>query len=247
MSFEGKVAVITGAGSGIGRAIARKFAALGAKVIVAEIDEGRGAETAGLIRSDGGDAMAVVTDVSRSDSVATLFAGLDAQGLVPEILVNNAGNASPAVPIHEVTDEAWNAKIGVHLNGTFHCTREALRRMLPRKRGVIINMGSLAGTLGLPGASAYTAAKGAIIALTKGVAREVAEAGIRINCIAPGWVETPILNNLSDEVRANILQRIPMGRLGTPEDIAHVAAFLASDESGYFTGQTISPNGGSSM
>ena len=247
MSLRGKIAVVTGAGSGIGRAIALKLAAQGARIVIAELDERSGEETALLIKSAGGEATTVVTDVARSESVAALFAKLDATGLAPDILVNNAGNASAPTPVHEVTDEAWNSKLSVHLNGTFFCTREALRRMLSRGTGAIINLGSVAGILGLPGAAAYTAAKGAIIAFTKGVAREVAATGIRVNCVAPGWIETPILDNLPDEMRATILQRIPMGRLGTPEEVANIAAFLADDESSYFTGQIFSPNGGSSM
>ncbi len=247
MSLRGKVAIVTGAGSGIGRAIAEKLASEGAKVVIAELDARSGEETASRIRSKGGDAFAAVTDVGRSESVAALFAQLDGLDLFPEILINNAGNASPPMPVHEVTDEAWNSKLSVHLNGTFFCTREALRRMLPMGKGAIVNIGSVAGILGLPGASAYTAAKGAIIAFTKAVAREVAQAGIRVNCIAPGWIETPILSNISDEMRATILQRVPLGRLGTAEEVANVAAFLVGDEASYMIGQTISPNGGSSV
>jgi NAD(P)-dependent dehydrogenase (short-subunit alcohol dehydrogenase family) len=130
------------------------------------------------------------------------------------------------------------------LNGTFYGTREALRRMVPRGRGVIINFGSVLGMRGLPGGAAYTACKGAIAALTKGVAREYAKDGIRVNCIAPGWIETPILENVAAEGRERLMKSIPMGRLGTPEEIAALAVFLASDEASYMTGQVISPNGG---
>jgi NAD(P)-dependent dehydrogenase (short-subunit alcohol dehydrogenase family) len=165
--------------------------------------------------------------------------------MVPDILVNNAGNAGPTTPVHEVSDDAWDSIVRVHLNGTFYCIREALKRMLPCGRGSIITIGSIAGTRGLPGAAAYTASKGGIIALTKGVAHEVAKAGIRVNCIAPGWTDTPILTNLSEEARERALQAIPLGRLGTPDEIAAVALFLAGDESSYLTGQVISPNGGS--
>jgi NAD(P)-dependent dehydrogenase (short-subunit alcohol dehydrogenase family) len=143
-----------------------------------------------------------------------------------------------------VSDEAWDAIVHVHLNGTFYGTREALKRMLPRGRGSIINFGSVVGLRGLPGGAAYTASKGAIAALTKGVAREVAKAGIRVNCLAPGWIETPILDNVAQDSRDRLVQSIPMGRLGTPEEIAAVAVFLASDEASYMTGQIISPNGG---
>jgi NAD(P)-dependent dehydrogenase (short-subunit alcohol dehydrogenase family) len=244
LRLERKVAVVTGAGSGIGRAIAVRLATEGAKVAIAELNEATGEETAELIRGKAGNAVSIPTDVSRSDSVAALFARLDALGWEPEILVNNAGNAAPSTPTHEVSDEAWDAIVDVHLNGTFYGTREALRRMLPRGRGVIINFGSVVGMRGLPGGAAYTACKGAIAALTKGVAREVAKEGIRVNCIAPGWIETPILDNVAAGGRERLIQSIPMGRLGTPEEIAALAAFLASDDASYLTGQVISPNGG---
>jgi NAD(P)-dependent dehydrogenase (short-subunit alcohol dehydrogenase family) len=244
VKLGGKVAVVTGGGSGIGRAIAVRFAAEGARVVIAEISAAAGEETAGLIQTNGTTAVSIPTDVSRSDSVAALFARLDALEWAPEILVNNAGNAVPSTPVHEVSDEAWDAIVHVHLNGTFYGTREALKRMLPRGRGSIINFGSVVGLRGLPGGAAYTAGKGAIAAMTKGVAREVAKAGIRVNCIAPGWIETPILTNLDQDSRDRLLQSIPMGRLGTPEEIAAVAVFLASDEASYMTGQIISPNGG---
>ena len=213
-------------------------------MVIAEISETAGEETAGLIQNSGATAVSIPTDVSRSDSVAALFARLDALEWAPEILVNNAGNAVPSTPTHEVSDEAWDAIVHVHLNGTFYGTREALKRMLPRGRGSIINFGSVVGLRGLPGGAAYTASKGAIAAMTKGVAREVAKAGIRVNCIAPGWIETPILDNVSQDSRERLAQSIPMGRLGTPEEIAAVAVFLASDEASYLTGQVISPNGG---
>jgi NAD(P)-dependent dehydrogenase (short-subunit alcohol dehydrogenase family) len=242
--LEGKVAVVTGAGSGIGRAIALRMAAKGARVVVAELNKESGEETAELARKSGPGALAIPTDVSRSSSVSALFERLDALRWTPEIMVNNAGNAAPSTPTHEVTDEAWDAIVDVHLNGTFYGTREALRRMLPRESGVIINFGSVVGHRGLPDAAAYTACKGAIAAFTKGVAREVAKARIRVNCIAPGWIETPILENLAADARERLIRSIPQGRLGTPEEIAAVALFLAADESSYLTGQVISPNGG---
>jgi NAD(P)-dependent dehydrogenase (short-subunit alcohol dehydrogenase family) len=244
LRLEGKVAVVTGAGSGIGRAIAVRLAAEGARVAIAELNEAVGQETAALIQKKGANAVSIPTDVSRSDSVAALFSRLDGLGWQPDILVNNAGNAAPDTPTHQVSDEAWDAIVHVHLNGTFYGTREALRRMLPRGRGVIINFGSVVGLRGLPGGAAYTAAKGAIASLTKGVAREVAKDGIRVNCIAPGWIETSMLDNLAAGARERLAQSIPMGRLGTPDEIAAVAVFLASDEARYVTGQIISPNGG---
>ena len=245
MRLKNRVAVITGAGSGIGRAIALRFAAEGGRIVIAELDEASGNETAELVRSQGAEALAVTTDVGQSASVVGLFRSLDDQGWSADILVNNAGNAGQELtPVHDVTDEMWDSIIDVHLNGTFYCTREALKRMLPRGRGAIINLGSVAGLGGLPGAASYTAAKGAIIAFTKGVAQEVAPYGIRVNCIAPGWIETPILNSLPEDMRPMMVQMTPLGRIGTPDEVAAVALFLAGDDSSFVLGQTISPNGG---
>ncbi|AMV40826.1 SDR family oxidoreductase [Planctomyces sp. SH-PL62] len=244
MKLQGRIAVVTGAGSGIGRAIALRLAGEGARVVVAEIDEATGEATAALIRDEGGEAHAIPTDVSRSESVADLFARLDELDMPPDVLVNNAGNASPPVPVHEMTDVMWDAKLRVHLDGTFYNTREALRRMLPRGRGVIVNITSVAALRGLPGGAAYTAAKGGIASFTKAVALEVAAAGVRVVAVAPGWIDTPILDNIPEASRAEIVGKIPLGRLGTPEEVAAVVAFLASDDAGYLTGQVISPNGG---
>jgi NAD(P)-dependent dehydrogenase (short-subunit alcohol dehydrogenase family) len=244
MKLKDKVAIITGAGSGIGRAIAMRFAKEGALVVIAELDEKSGAETASLIKSSGQQALFIKTDVGLVPSVAELFGSLDERGWQVDVLVNNAGNAGPLASIEDHADELWHSILSVHLNGTFYCMREAVRRMKPRGTGSIINLGSVAGLRGFPGAASYTAAKGAIMALTKGVALEVAPYGIRVNCIAPGWIETPILDNLPQAMRGEMVRMVPLGRIGKPEEIAALALFLASDESSFITGQIISPNGG---
>jgi len=242
MKLSGQTAVVTGGGSGIGAAIARHFAQEGARVVVAEIDGTRAKDIANSINADGGEALDHAVDVGEAAAVAELFQVLDDRDWSVDILVNNAGNTSESdlSPTADVTDERWDAVLRVHLSGTFYCTRQALRRMVPRRRGTIINLGSVAGLHGMPGATAYTAAKGGIIAMTKALSQEVAPRGIRVNCIAPGWIDTPMLPRL----RPRMVKRTPMGRVGQPNEVASVAVFLASTESSFVTGQVISPNGG---
>jgi NAD(P)-dependent dehydrogenase (short-subunit alcohol dehydrogenase family) len=245
MRLKDQVAVITGAGSGIGRATALLFASEGAKIVVAELNVSAGAETATMVADLGGESLAVATDVGDGASVGRLFAAIDERGWPVDVLVNNAGNAEPELkPLYEVTDERWHSQLRVHLTGTFHCTREALLRMAPRKRGVIVNFGSVAGLSGLPGGTAYAAAKGGVIALTKSLSQEVAPLGIRVNCVAPGWIDTPMLGNLPDKWRPGMIKNTPLGRIGTADEVAGVALFLACDLSSFITGQIISPNGG---
>jgi len=245
MKLAGQVAVITGGGSGIGRATAIRFAAEGAKIVIADLRAESGEETAKLVREQGSEALNIPTDVGDSQAVTRLFAKIDEHGWPVDILMNNAGQAEDNLkPLSEIDDARWHAIIRTHLDGTFYCSREALKRMQPRGKGVVINVGSVAGLGGLPGSGPYTAAKGGIIALTKGVSKEVAPLGIRVNCIAPGWIETPILDYLPEKWRPGMIRNTPLGRLGKPEEIAGVALFLASDDSSFVVGQVISPNGG---
>ena len=245
MKLKDKVAVITGAGSGLGRAIALRFAQEGARIVVAELNEAKGEETLRLVQAAGVEAFAVPTDVSDAAAVTRLFDALDARGWPVNVLVNNAGNAGQLKPTHLMNDDEWHNVVHVHLSGTFYCSRQALQRMVAHgDGGAIINMASVAGLRGIPYGAPYGAAKGGIIAFTKGIAQEYARLGVRINAIAPGWVETPILENLPDEMRPSMVANTPLGRIGQPEEIAAVALFLASDEASYVIGQTISPNGG---
>jgi len=245
MKLPGQVAVITGAGSGIGRAASLRFAAEGARIVCSDLNEATAKETAKQVRASGGEALAIAADVGDVESVAALFQAIDQQGWEIDCLLNNAGNAEAGLQgVHEVSDERWRIIMRVHLDGTFHCTREAMRRMLPRKRGAIVNLGSVAGLRGLGGTAAYSAAKGGVIAFTKAVAEEAAPHGIRVNCVAPGWIETPMLDNLPQRWRPGMVKHTPLGRIGRPEEVAAVALYLASDDASFVTGQVISPNGG---
>jgi 3-oxoacyl-[acyl-carrier protein] reductase len=268
MRFAGRVVLVTGAGSGIGRAIATRFAAEGARVAVNDL-KAEAAEA--TVKTLGGEARALVADVADSgrvramfEEVARVFGGLD-------VLVNNAGIGEVDASNREalaakietrvaemmtgarethwditqnMSDEVWARMLAVHLNGTFYCTREALRIMSRVNRGAIVNISSVAGLMGLEAASHYGAAKAGILGFTRSVAREVASRGIRVNAICPGFVDTPILDVFPPVTRMIAERQTPLGRIGKPEEIAAAAVFLASDEAGFITGQWLSPNGG---
>ena len=264
--LEGKVTLVTGAGTGLGAAIARRFREEGAEIVVNDVSV-QGAETVAK-ETDG---YALVADVSDSAAVARMFEQLHEKSGRLDVLVNNAGigaesdevarrlgetavaqvaeiAAGGPVKTHvdrtvELSDEDWRRMLAVHLDGTFYCTREALKIMNAQGSGVILNLGSIMGTTGGAGLAHYCAAKGGILAFTRSVAREVVTRGIRVNAIAPGWIETAMTDPLS-AMRPLLEAQTPMGRFGDPDDIAWAAVYLASEEAKYVTGQVISPNGG---
>jgi 3-oxoacyl-[acyl-carrier protein] reductase len=269
MKLENRIALITGAGSGLGRAMARRFAEEGARVIANDVRLAAAEET--VAQLPGGGHRARQADVADSAAVRAMFDEIARDPGALHVLVNNAGIAGSAdnrealqakgearlremlaggpLQTHwdvtqTMTDEAWHRVIGVHLNGTFFCTREALRLMSRDNRGVIINMSSVAGLMGLDSVPHYSAAKGGILGFTRAVAREVASRGIRVNAICPGFIDTPMTEPMSPLLRGTVVARTPLGRWGTAEEIAATALFLASDESSFFTGQWLSPNGG---
>jgi len=252
MKLNGKVVLITGGGSGLGREMGLTFAREGAKVGVNDIKPESAQNVATEIERAGGKARPFVADVSSSGAVKTMFTDFIAAFVTIDILINNAGigrtrDASEAIPTHEKTDEDWRKMLATHLDSTFFCTREALKVMIPKQSGRIINLGSIAGTTGLAFASDYCAAKGGIISFTKSVAREVVAMGILVNCIAPGFIETPMTDPLSQELKEKMKAMIPLGRFGHDREIAAAIVFLASDEAGYITGQVLGVNGGLHM
>ena len=273
MKLEGKAALVTGGGSGIGRAICLAFAREGAKVAVNDIRADAIDETVRAMGEGGARALPVVADVADSSAVRKMFASILARFATIDILVNNAGigevsgqgeiermnriaeaqvremmAGGPIRTRWEVTqtmdDGVFERMLRVHLFGTFYCTREALKVMESKGSGRVVNMSSVAGTSGLEGSPHYSAAKAGILGFTRSVAREVGVAGVTVNAIAPGYIETPMTEPLSPVVKQMWTMNTPLKKAGKPEDIAAAALYLASEDGRFVTGQVISPNGG---
>jgi NAD(P)-dependent dehydrogenase (short-subunit alcohol dehydrogenase family) len=240
-----KVAFVTGAGSGIGRAVAVAFASAGATVVVADIDPVQGAETVRIITGAAGRAAYRACDVSNSKDVqAAVEATVDEFGRL-DFACNVAGIHNP-VPetLDEADEEMWDRIIAVNLKGIFLCMKHELRQMVRQGRGVIVNMASLAGILAEPGCYAYVASKHGIMGLTKTAAFDYAKAGIRINAICPAGIDTPGLQQASEEFRQHLRDATPVGRIGTPEEVAAAVVWLCSDSAGFITGTGIVMDGG---
>lgn len=249
MKLDKKVAVVTGAGRGIGKAIALKLAQEGAKIIAADLDHGSAAIVAGEIEATGGDALAVKVDVSDSLSVDNMAKeALIKYGQV-DILINNAGWDKIGT-FMDSSEDTWEKVIAINLKGTIKCCKALLPQMMERKYGKILNVSSDAGRVGSSGEVVYSAAKGGIIAFSKALAREMARYKININCLAPGPTDTPLFAEVaadSPKLAEALIKSIPLRRLGQPNDLANAAAFLVSDAAEYITGQTLSVNGGLNM
>jgi NAD(P)-dependent dehydrogenase (short-subunit alcohol dehydrogenase family) len=247
--IAGKACVVTGAGSGIGRASAIRLAEEGGRVVAADIAAGAAEETAAEIRAAGGEAFALATDVSAPAQVEAMVAACVERYGAIDVLVNNAGVNLPGV-LHEVPDEVIDRTLGVNVRGPIYGCRAAIPHMLRQGGGSIVNMSSVNGVVSEPFLAVYSASKGAVVMLTKGVALDYAKQGIRCNAICPGWVDTPInhahakmLGGL-DQVYATIDSFQPVGRPGEPREIANVVLFLASDESSFMTGSVVVADGG---
>jgi 3-oxoacyl-[acyl-carrier protein] reductase len=241
-----RVALVTGAGSGIGRAIAEKLANDGERVVVNDLYGETADEVVALIKESGGRAMAVSGDVSDPDAVEQIMATAREAYGPPEILVNNAGFLQQKWFV-DLTVEDFDRMIAVHLRGTFLCTRAVLPEMLSRGGGIVINVTSQLGQIGGIELCHYSAAKAGIIGLTKSLAREVSAQGVRVNAVAPGPINTELILGLSEEWQRAKAAELPLGRFGEPAEVAETVAFLVSDGATLYVGQTLGPNSGDVM
>jgi 3-oxoacyl-[acyl-carrier protein] reductase len=249
-NFAGKTALITGASSGIGAATAALLAECGARVAIGYHGNRDGAERlAGQVTASGGRAVALHADLRRQPDIQQFVSDAVAACGPIDILVNNAGSLVRRWPIRELTEEGWDEVLSLNLKSAVFCTQAVASSMIARRAGAIVNLGSIAGhNGGGPGAGPYAAAKAGLVAMTKSLAKELAPHGVRVNAVAPGVIDTPFHQVFSTpEMMQSFVRAIPLGRIGTPAEVAKVIVFLASDAASYIVGETIEINGGQMM
>ncbi len=254
--LDGKVALITGGGGGLGTAISVLFAGEGARVVVQDLDEAAAAATSDQAMAGGGEAMSAACDVSDSKAIEAMFADIDTRFGPVTVLVNNAGvdhtpgdgsgegNTGGDRQVAMMSDDGWQRMLDIHLNGAFYCTRAMVNRLLDTgQKGSVVNMSSIAGLAGW-GPVHYATAKAGLLGFTRALARFCAPIGIRANAVCPGVIDTPMVKGVDAAMIEGLKMITPAGRIGVPDDIAYAALYLASDESDFVTGETITPNGG---
>lgn len=243
MKLRDKVSIVTGAGRGIGHATALKFAREGAKVIVCDINQEWVDEVVQEIRKEGHEALGFKVDVTDKKSISAMVKAVVEKYARIDCLVNNAGIVMDS-QLKKMTEDQFDRVIEINLKGVYNCTKAVVDIMLEQQSGVILNASSIVGIYGNFGQTNYAASKFGVIGMVKTWARELGRKGIRANAVCPGFIETPILKSIPDKVLRAIKDRVPLGRLGTPADIANVYAFLASDEAAYINGAVIEVSGG---
>ena len=246
MNLDGQIAIVTGGAQGIGKAIVQVLIQSGADAVVADMNLDRARETVSELEVSGRRLMAVGVNVAESKQVTEMVDRVVKEWGRLDILVNNAGITRDGLLLR-MSEEDWNRVMDVNLKGTFHCTKAVLPFMIRQRRGRIVNIASIVGAMGNAGQANYAASKAAVIGFTKSAAREYASRGITVNAVAPGFIDTALTQNLSQEVRDLLLKQIPLARLGTAMDVAYAVRFLISEEAGYITGQVIHVNGGMLM
>jgi 3-oxoacyl-[acyl-carrier protein] reductase len=248
MNSSNKVVVITGGSKGIGRTVALKFAEDKAHIIIVHYDpdESDSSETLGILAQKGVKAESHKVDVSSFVDVEALFKDIISRFGKVDVLINNAGITKDTI-LMRMSEDDWDMVLNVNLKSVFNCTKAVIRAMVKQRGGRIVNISSLAGQVGNAGQGNYAASKAGILGFTKTIAREVGVRGITVNAVAPGFIETEMTAILSDEVKKSFLQQIPLGRAGTPEDVAEAIYWLCSDAASYITGHTIHVNGGMFM
>lgn len=239
--LEDRIAVVTGAARGIGKAIARRLTEEGARVAIIDIDVDGATQAAAEI---GANTMAFGADITSEADVERVFAQIITEFGGLHILVNNAGIVGSDTPVHDLQVADWDRVLDVNLKGTFLCSRAAVRHMKPNKRGVIASMASISGKEGNANMAPYSVSKAGVICFTKSLAKELLEDGIRVNCVAPALIDSPLLEGMEPERVEFLTSRIPMGRLGQPEEVAATILFLVSDESSFATGACFDVSGG---
>ncbi len=242
MDLTGKVALVTGSGRGIGRAIALKLAESGASIVINDVSDAAQA-TAQEIQTNGKPSLFVKANVSVSTEVNQMMEKIVADLGKIDILVNNAGITRDQLTLR-MTDEEWDAVLNINLKSVFLCSRAALKYMLKQRWGRIVNVSSISGISGNPGQVNYTAAKAGIIGLTRTISKEMASRQITVNAVAPGFIDSDMTQKMADKVKEEIIKHIPSGFMGTPRDVAEAVAFLASNEARYITGQVLCVDGG---
>ncbi len=246
MSLNGKVAIVTGSAQGIGKAIADKLGSVGCNIVIVDISEDLLDKACDEISKKGIDVLGVKADVSSFSSVEGLVKKTLDKFKKIDILINNAGITRDNLLLR-MSEEDWDRVLNINLKGAFNCIKAVSRQMLKQRSGIVVNVASIIGMIGNPGQANYSASKAGVIALTKTCAKEFASRNIRVNAIAPGFIKTHMTDILPDNVKEDLKSRIPLKRLGLPDDVANLVLFLVSEDSNYITGQVIRIDGGMVM